>query len=352
MREARARRWGGVAAALAALAGGCGGGSGAGGTPTLATACADYAMKICTAAQKCEPGVLQYFYPAGLPSCVSTSKLACEASVEAPHSGATAALFESCGSALAGMTCAQYFSASNDPSCLPHGGTIPTGGSCGDSWQCATGRCAVTGAGCGTCVAQAGLGGLCTGGECADGLVCSASARGSTSSVCSRPVSLGDPCFDASVCPSNSSCGAATATCDPLPTGGQACDTMNTFCDVSQSLFLCDPYLAVCEAPAAPVAPGRPCGWLTTTSPYVACDGLCVLNPGSNAGTCFSALAQGQACTSADLCGYNLQCLGGVCVPVGPTACDGTPVDAGTTPADAGSAPVDGAADGATDATR
>jgi hypothetical protein len=335
MREAKVRRgWRTALVATTALAAGCSSGSGTG--PTLGSACADYANNVCTAAQKCEPGVLDYFYPGGLPSCVSASALACQAAIEAPHSGATTALFQQCGRALAAMTCTEYDSATNDPSCLPQGGTISLGGSCGDPWQCATGRCAFSGTGCGTCVAQAGLGAPCIGVECADGLVCTASASGSTSTVCAKPVPLGGPCFDSSVCPGNAICGRTTGTCDPLPGGGQACDTMDMFCDFSQGLFLCDPYLAVCEAPAAPAQPGQTCGWITTTAPYVPCDGLCILNPGSNAGTCFSQIAQGQACTSADLCGYNLQCVGGVCVPLGPTACDGTPVDAGWTPVDAG----------------
>jgi hypothetical protein len=188
-----------LALGCAALVGGCGSGSGASSGPTVGAACADYASKACMAAQKCEPGVVQYFYPGGLSSCASTSALACQASIEALHSGATPALFEQCGSALGAMTCAEYYSASNDPSCLPHGGTIPPGGSCGDSWQCASGRCALASAGCGTCVVQVGLGGPCLGIECADGLVCAASARGSQSFVCSKPVSLGEPCFDSNV---------------------------------------------------------------------------------------------------------------------------------------------------------
>ena len=296
-------------AALAALAGGCGSGATSG--PDAATACADYATEVCTAAQKCEPGVLQYFYPAGLPSCISTSKLGCAASIGAPHSGATPALFQQCGRALAAMTCTEYLSASNDPSCLPHGGAIPQGGSCGDSWQCATGRCAVTGAGCGSCVAQVGLGAPCRAIECADGLVCAASTRGSTSSVCSKPVSLGEPCFDSNRLSRQRRLRHRQRHLRSVAGRRPGLRHDEHVCDVSQGLSLCDPYLALCEAPADPVAPGQRCGWLSVTSPYVACNGLCVLTPGSNAGTCFSALAEGQACTSADLCGYNLRCLGG-----------------------------------------
>ena len=102
------------------------------------------------------------------------------------------------------------------------------------------------------------------------------------------------------------------------------------FCDLSQSLLLCGPYQGLCQAPAGPVAPGQACGWPNTTTPYLQCDGYCSINPGTNAGTCFSELAEGAACTSADLCGVNLQCRSGVCVPLGPTACDGTSADAGS----------------------
>jgi hypothetical protein len=339
MREVTVRRWAAAAVMMAAVAAGCGSGASSDSGPTVATVCAAYAKNVCSIAETCEPGVFQYLYSHGLSSCLSTSTLDCEASIGAPGSGATPALFEQCGSTLAAMTCAQYYSAVNDPSCLPHGGTIPDGGSCGDSWQCASGRCNVTGSGCGTCVAQAGLGAACTGIECADGLVCAASAGGS-GLVCSQQVSLGQACFDSNVCPGNAGCGATSGTCDPLPGAGEACNTMYTFCDFSQGLSLCDPYLALCEAPGGLAEPDQACGYLTATSPYVACDGYCTVNPGSNAGTCFSVVEQGQPCTSADLCDYDLQCQGGVCVPVGPTTCDGTPADAGVAPAPARRTPA------------
>jgi hypothetical protein len=339
MREAAIRRSTLAAALTAALSAGCGSGPGSGPGSDVATACAAYASKVCAIDQTCAPGVFQFLNVHGMVSCLSTVTLDCQASIEAPHSGATPALFEQCGNAFAAMTCAQYESSVRDPSCLPHGGTIPEGGSCGDSWQCASGRCNGTGSGCGTCVAQVGLGAACSGIECADGLVCGVPTPGS-GLVCVVPASLGDPCGDSSVCPGNSGCGATSGTCDPLPANGEACNTMYTFCDFSQGLSLCDPYLALCEPPAAPAEPDQACGYLTATSPYVPCDGYCALTPGSNAGACFSIIEQGQPCTSADLCDYDLQCLGGVCVPVGPTTCDGTPAAAGAAPVPARRMPV------------
>jgi hypothetical protein len=328
MREATVGRWGAAAVLLVALAAGCGSGVGI----AAANACADYANKTCMAALRCEPGLVQYEYPGGLASCVSALTLGCQATVEAPQTGATTALYQQCGAAVAALTCDAYFTHPTNPACRFHGGTIANGGACGDSWQCASGRCASTigGVVCGTCVAQVALGGPCTDIECADGLVCSASAAGSTTRVCSQPVPAGGPCFDSTVCPGNTACGAATGTCDPLPGDGQTCDIHSTFCDLSQSLLLCDPYQGVCQAPGGLVPPGQACGWLTTTAPYAQCNGYCAINPGSNAGTCFSELAQGQTCTSADLCGVNLTCQSGVCLPLGPTACDGTPADGGS----------------------
>jgi hypothetical protein len=309
------------------LAAGCGSGAAVG----EARACADYAAKSCMAAQRCEPGLVQFEYPGDLAKCVSALQLACQASVAAPGTGATPAMFQQCGDAVAAMSCDQYLSNASDPACRFHGGTIANGGACGDSWQCANGRCASTigGVVCGACVAQVALGGPCLDIECADGLVCSASAPGSTTRVCSQPVQAGAPCFDSNVCPGNTHCGAATGSCDPLPGVGETCDIKSMFCDLSQSLLLCDPYQGVCQAPAGPVASGA-CGWTSTTTPYLQCDGYCAINPGSNAGTCFSEVAEGQTCTSADICAVNLQCQGGVCAPLGPTACDGTPADAGS----------------------
>jgi hypothetical protein len=282
------------------------------------------------ATQRCEPGLFQYEF-SGLPSCISAAQLACAASIGAPHTGATPALFQQCGAAIASRACDQPSTNAGASACSPHGGDIANGGTCGDSWQCASGRC-TTGGGvvCGTCVAQVPEGGACTDIECADGLVCTAASQGSTTRVCSPPVSAGGPCFDSSVCPGNTACGATTGTCDPLPGAGEACDIKSTFCDLSQSLLLCAPYQGICAAPGSLVASGQPCGWLTTTAPYAQCDGYCALNPGSNAGTCLAFLAEGQTCTTVgDLCGPNLQCQG-VCVPMGPTTCDATPPDAGS----------------------
>jgi hypothetical protein len=326
MREATVRSCGAAAGLFLVLAAGCGSGAGVG----EASACADYAAKSCMAAQRCEPGLVQFEYPGDLTKCVSALQLACQASVEAPGTGATPAMFQQCGEAVAAMTCAQYVAKSGDPACRFRGGTIANGDACGSSWQCASGRCASTigGVVCGTCVAQVALGGPCLDIECADGLVCSASAPGSTTRVCSQPMSAGAPCFDSNVCPDNTGCGA-TGSCDPLPGEGETCDINSMFCDLSQSLLLCDPYQGVCQAPAGPVVSGA-CGWTSVTAPYLQCDGYCAINPGSNAGTCFSELAEGQPCTSADICGVNLQCQSGVCEPLGPTACDGTPADAGT----------------------
>ena len=318
---------GAVALLCAGLFGGCSSGGGTG----AASACADYAAKSCAAAQRCVPGLLQFEYPAGLARCVSALQLACEASIGAPQTGATPAQLQRCGEAVAAMTCDQYLARSSDPACRFHGGTIANGGACGDSWQCASGRCAssIGGVVCGACVAQVALGGPCPDIECADGLVCSASAPGSTTRVCSTPVAAGGSCFDSHVCPGNTACGATTGTCDPLPGLGEGCDSTSMFCDLSQSLLLCDPYQGVCQAPSGPVASGA-CGWTGTTTPYLQCDGYCAINPGTNAGTCFPELAEGETCTSADLCGVNLTCQSGTCAPLAPTACDGTPADAGS----------------------
>ena len=348
MSHQRGGRWWAVAGALATLAGGCGGG-GSGSTSSAASACADYASKTCAAAQKCEPGVVQYFYPGGLPSCVSTAQLSCELSLGAPHTGATPSVFEQCGDALGSMTCDQYLSATNAASCLPHGGTIANGGSCGDSWQCASGRCSFSDASCGTCVAQVALGSACTGSECGDNLVCAPSAPGSTSYLCSTPVSRGDSCFDSSVCPGNTLCGVTTGTCDPLPTNGDACDPQYALCDLSSALSLCDPFLSVCEPVGGMAQPGQACGWISATAPYLQCDGYCALASGTDAGTCFAMIAQGQPCTSADYCAYNLQCTGGVCAAIGSTICDGTPLDAGSGPIDAVVAPPEAGADATSD---
>jgi hypothetical protein len=338
-----------VVGAVATLASGCGG-SGSGSMPSSASACADYASKVCAAEEKCELAALQYFYPGGLSSCVSAARLSCELTLGAPHTGATPSLFEQCGDAVGSMTCEQYLSTTNAASCLPHGGTIPNRGSCGDSWQCASGRCSFSDAGCGTCVAQVPLGSACTGVECADNLVCSASALGATSYACSTPVSRGEPCFDSSVCPGNTLCGATTGTCDLLPANGQTCDTQYAFCDLSGALSLCDPYLAVCEPVGGMAQPGQACGWVSATAPYLQCNGYCALDSGTDAGTCFAMIAQGQPCTAADYCAYNLQCVGGVCAAIGSTTCDGTPLDAGSGPSDAAAGLGDAGPDAA-DAT-
>jgi hypothetical protein len=291
-------------------------------------ACADYATKLCERTQTCTPALFTDSGFITMADCVSWYEASCTADVQAPHSGFTAILAEVCGDVLAETPCDQYVQGgSPSPNCSPNGGTIPAGGSCSTSWQCASGQCFIeVPNNCGFCVDPFGAGQACgsvpipptwMGPFCALGLFCSATQPGSSARVCSTPVGVGGPCQDGAVCPGNSYCDATTNTCAKLPGVGEACDPSRVnLCDVTGPFARCDPATSTCVAPA--ITPfGGAC-----PSPGGDFVELCVAEcvGGANAGTCRQIRNLGQTCSDQTFCIGDATCTNGVCATL---ACGG-----------------------------
>jgi hypothetical protein len=316
---------------LAAVIAGCGSSTSrsdaAPGTP--AAACGDYATKFCARFEACAPGLMPLFGLDSMAACATDYRGSCEAGLAAPQTGNTPSLVEQCGDGLGTMTCPQFLSSSNIAPCFPHGGTIADGGACSDSWQCASGRCTVLDpAQCGTCVPQAAVGEPCTGIVCGDNLVCSATAPGAPTTVCTPPVDLGGPCNDGAVCAVNATCDGTTHTCTKLPAVNAACDPASVyFCDPAGPLAFCDPTTSRCVATPV-VAPGGACDPTGTAN---TCAGVCLSYADASGGTCTATIPLGGACGAGDVCVSGYPCADGVCaVPI----CDGTTsTDAGTSAA-------------------
>jgi hypothetical protein len=317
-----------------ALVTGCGSsksnpGDGGGGIGGGQTGCANLATKVCERFATCAPALLPLFGFSDMASCVSFEQGSCETTLSSPHSGDAQALAAQCGDALGAMSCDQFLGGDNAASCIPHGGTSAIGGSCSNSWQCASGSCALSDPSvCGACAAQVPPGQPCNFGQCAPNLACSASAPGSTTTVCAAFVGIGATCNDSAVCPVNAYCDATTSKCTKLPAPGETCDPATvTFCDLAGPPAFCDATTSKCAATTI-VSPGDPCDPSNIFA--VACKGTCVLDADAGTGTCTATVPLGGTCATGDVCAAGYPCMNGICAtPV----CDGTLIAAGTTAA-------------------
>jgi hypothetical protein len=323
-------------ATIATLAAGCHGSP----SVTSAEGCASLASGTCAKEQACVPALFHFVF-SDLSTCTTLVERQCEASLAAPHTGATPALAAQCGQAFAAVNCEQFLA--NGPAvCQPHGGTIQTGGACGDPWQCASGRCLVTTGQCGKCVDAVQAGGVCTtsDSECADGLACS-SIDSSGVGTCIALVPLGETCTPAQPCAGLGFCdlptaSASTGTCRKPPEAGESCAGPGMICDYFKGAE-CNPSTNVCQNIAAIVQPGAPCGWIG--GQFIECNGICPLDS-SNTGSCAAfdpSAAEGQPCSETPPvnCDLGLKCVGGVCTIPDPALCGG-PGSSGDADADAG----------------
>jgi hypothetical protein len=243
--------WSAVAAV--AVSGGCGGsGSGAISLADLPAAVVNMACPIrahcgqypdeatCRASFRSDPGQAQADVAAG------TVK----------YDGAMAA---ACLAAIASETrdCrTSQTPSSPPPSCLAiFTGTLPLGGACLASEECASGWCDFSGCAdvcCrGMCVpgplSQIPLGGTCSGanGECVAGAFCDAS---STPFQCVPVLPAGSPCLAPDSCAAGLECLPSTRVCGTLAaegapcTGEGTCDLLTDFCDSTTAT--CKPRLA------------------------------------------------------------------------------------------------------------
>lgn len=257
----------------------------------------------CDRLAACAPGWIAISGFPDIATCKSYSVAQCNAELAAPQTGLTSSLAQQCGEAIAATSCAAFLSGmpiSN--ACIPRGGTIPNGGSCGTSWQCASGSCfgaSLSNLGsCGTCAASSLLNQACDSSPCADGLLCARTPTSGTTPVCTEPVAMGGACVDTTVCPSDGYCDPTTNVCTKLPGVGQPC-TPNAviYCDPTQAAALCDATSSTCEAITPP-------------------DGGCFPSPDAG-NVCSGVLREGAACMPSDLCAIGTACTGGFCTICG-----------------------------------
>jgi hypothetical protein len=251
-------------------------------------------------------------------ACVADYNQACLNGAAAAHSGFTPDAIQSCGAAVAGQNCTDYFTLTALPACSPRGGTVADGGPCSSGWQCASGRCSFAVPACGTCLPRVAAGQVCQGGDCDDNFACSATAPGATSMVCTPVVNVGGACNDGNVCPINTFCDPTTHVCKTVPKLGQACDPQTTyFCDLTGPPSLCDSNTNTCAAGVTTVGVGSSCGSDAGTN--VTCPGNCISQTDGGVPICQAYQGVGQACDSTSLyCAGGLACDSGTC-----GTCDG-----------------------------
>ena len=188
-------------------------------------------------------------------------------------------------------------------------GTLPAGGACFFSDECANrgicGSQTCSGSCCaGTCVARPApipLGGDCSSPlqyqDCIEGTVCAANATGGGS--CKVPLAAGARCGPYDRCVRPYQCGGidpvtSEGTCTGPPGQGQACD-MSGNCDDSPRLLR--PDQNVCTSR---IAVGSPCSAPEGCISYATCDGT----------TCVAMPGPGSSCDPAavDPCLLSLSC--------------------------------------------
>jgi hypothetical protein len=259
----------------------------------------------CDRLAACAPGWMAISGFPDAASCKTYYVAQCNAELAAPQTGLTSSLAQQCGEVIAAASCGAFLSRMPFSSaCIPRGGTIPNGASCGTSWQCASGSCfgdSPTNLGsCGTCVPSSLLNQACDSSICADGLHCARTSTSGTTPVCTEPVAMGGTCVDTTVCPADGYCDPTTNVCTKLPAVGQPCNpSAVVYCDPTQAGALCDATSSTCEAIPSPDGGG------CSTSP--------------DAGrACSGVLSVGSACTpSDDVCAIGSACTGGVCTLCG-----------------------------------
>ncbi len=215
---------------------------------------------------------------------------------------------------------------------------VPLGGGCYDGFsECVDGVC--RGGGCPRrCLSRGGVGESClTTADCATGLTCRP-GTGSSGNQCATPSLENEPCGPTQPCGPGLAC--VGASCRRLPLPEQAClqgrcdetsvcvmtadgglcearrDAGVTCDDDSECLptMLCDATLQAC-APQQLTAPGAEC----SARQRCPAGTTCLLEQGTNRGTCGALRDDGGVCQRATDCQGHLTCVstdgGSVCAP-------------------------------------
>ena len=199
------------------------------------------------------------------------------------------------------------------PSCdLVFVGTIPNGGACTDTQECAGDAHCQLDSCPGTCQANPTMGQ-----SCLDSARCGADLACNADNVCDLPLANGEPCQTGDNC--------ASGYCRSVD-GVRTCDDLTEYFSLARDapcdgLFTCQKglYCPITLGEAPVCTPVANLGQACTSLPYdTACvDGAyCATTSGdaSGAGTCVAQTALGGTCTQARECMTGV-CDGGTCQP-------------------------------------
>jgi len=293
-----------VACGSSSNGGGGGGGSGA---------CADLVTAVCGKYNECSPTLIKTLY-GDVATCVSRLNLSCASFDQWPGTSWTAEKMEACAQTISGAGCENgLLGAFATDACQTTPGSLPNGSPCGDSSQCAGGRCDKstpsdggfsTQNTCGVCETGTNL-------SCGDAGACTSpdecrwdSLNGYT---CVTPVPEGASCSNSTPCVSGLNC--RDGICKKPLGIGAACTTTSFDCDSLQGLSCID---MTCQLPTF-VGPGETC-----SSPSIRCTGsdcISTLTDAGITGTCVARAADNAPCNNSDgpRCLSPAKCLDGVC---------------------------------------
>lgn len=255
-----------------------------------------------------------------LDTCATRVAQGCTAALAAPGTGATVATVAACTTALATVSCSDFFDGVLPADCTP-AGSRPDGAPCAIDGQCASVHCGGSlHASCGTCAPAPAPTDSCADSTCGPDMVCVDATM-----LCAVYAALGTYCDPDEPCVSGLACvGAAyLEICQPPVTqAGLPCDTRMHGCDGSLGLFCSgDPGAQTCAA-IVYVGDGLSCGHLSSTSSVLCNAGTCYtaggVAAGGETGVCRRDALEGAACDVS----VGPSCLppGRCVVPAGETA--------------------------------
>jgi hypothetical protein len=292
-----------------AIGAGSGGstGSDAGVPPALDTTA--YANAFCDRFAACAPTRLTAAF-GSLAVCQTRFKLDFDVFLALPDTGWTAAAVAACAAATRAQSCADFDDDKIAAACNV-AGKRATGQACATGDQCASVRCAGTGA-CGTCAPRLAARASCSvDGDCAPPLVCTTPATGT--GTCVMPVDLGGACDPASA-PCRYSLSCRDGACATPGAANVPCEDFED-CDDRHGL-LCDFSTLVCAAASVSTTI---CGAPASNGnvQYCPASGYC-----STSGTCLAAAPDNRPCSSTGpLCTFPAACINGTCTLPAATDC-------------------------------